>query len=228
MKFARENNFLEPLARWPRHGWALLRIDHELTEIVKKCWQTNFKQIRWTHPRDSKMGKSAHVRTSVEPHLNLTLLSLFCGFVHAVKRIIRTFIVHGSGVGSKIGSKFKFIPLRIWNVACSCDWWKIPRPCSSTLGQVERFSGTDPLSLFHSFHGIWRPPCSCSTCSTYSGDPLLPVPLDPLVPTWPTCAIWLYHLNLCQLSFLRFFFGFLNVIPFLEKLFGLKFFFKIP
>ena len=43
------------------------------------------------------------------------------------------------------------------------------RPCSSTLGQVERFSVTDPLSLFHLFHGIWRPPCSCSTCSTYSG-----------------------------------------------------------
>ena len=78
MKFARENNFLEPLARWPRHCWALLRIDHELTEIAKKCWQTNFKQIRRTHPRGSKMGKSAHVRTSVEPHSNLKLVSLFC------------------------------------------------------------------------------------------------------------------------------------------------------
>jgi len=96
------------------------------------------------------------------------------------------------------------------------------------LGQMESFSGIHPLSLFHLFHGIWRPPCFCSTCSTYSGDPLLPVPLDPLVPTWPTCAIWLYHLNFCQLSFLRFFFGFLNVIPFLEKLFWLKIFFKIP
>jgi len=28
-------------------------------------------------PRGSKMGKSAHVRTSVEPHSNLKLVSLF-------------------------------------------------------------------------------------------------------------------------------------------------------
>ena len=96
---------------------------------------------------------------------------------------------------------------------------KISRPCSSTLGQVERFR--------------WKDHCPCSTCSTESedplvlvprvprrsGDPLLPVPLVPLVPTCAICAIWLYYLNLCQLSFLRFFFGFLNVIPFLEKLF---------
>ena len=39
----------------------------------------------------------------------------------------------------------------------------------------------------------------------------------------PTCAIWLHHLNLCQLFFLRFFLGFLNVIPSLEKSFDWKF-----
>ena len=106
------------------------------------------------------------------------------------------------------------------------------------------------------FHGLvvihchwvkWRgsagqTPCPCSTCSTESEDPLalvplvprssrdslLPVPLVPLVPTCAICAFWLYHLNLCQLSFLKFFFRFLNVIPFLEKLFWLKIFFKIP
>jgi len=64
-------------------------------------------------------------------------------------------------------------------------------------------------------------------------DPLLLVPLFPrrcedllllglIVPRTPTCAN-LCHLVvplvLCQLSFLRFFFGFLNVIPFFEKLF---------
>ena len=49
-----------------------------------------------------------------------------------------------------------------------------------------------------------------------SGDPLLPVPLVPLV---PTCANLMYHWNLCQLSILRFFVGFPNVIPFFEKLF---------
>ena len=77
MKFARENNFLESLARWLRHCWALLRINHEITKIAKKYWQTNFKQIRRTHPRGSKMGKSSHVRTSVKPHSNLKLVSLF-------------------------------------------------------------------------------------------------------------------------------------------------------
>jgi len=30
--------------------------------------------------------------------------------------------------------------------------WKNPRPGSSTLGQVERFSWTDPLFLTHFFH----------------------------------------------------------------------------
>jgi len=34
-------------------------------------------QLRRTHPRGSKMGKSAHVRTPVEPHSNLKLVSLY-------------------------------------------------------------------------------------------------------------------------------------------------------
>ena len=101
------------------------------------------------------------------------------------------------------------------------------RPCSSTLGQVERFSWTDPLSLFHLFHVDLKTPLFLFY--------LFHVDLETrfylfhlfhMCHLVPTCAIWLYHWNLCQLSFLRFFFGFLNVIPFLEKLFRLKIFFS--
>jgi len=41
-----------------------------------------------------------------------------------------------------------------------CAISNIPRPCSSTLGQVERFSWTDPLSLFHLFHDDLKTPFS--------------------------------------------------------------------
>ena len=105
----------------------------------------------------------------------------------------------------------------------------------------------------HLFHGLvvphwvkWRGSagqthCPCSTCSTESedplvlvplvprssGDPLLPVPLVPLMPTCTNLCHLVEPLVLYQLSFLRFFCGFLNVIPFLEKLFWLKIFFII-
>jgi len=91
----------------------------------------------------------------------------------------------------------------------------ITRPCSSTLGQVERFCWTDPLSLFHLFHVDLKTPLFLFH--------LFHVDLEPVTRFYlfhlyhlcqlvPTCAIWLYHLNLCQLLFLRFFFGFKNVI----------------
>ena len=77
-------------------------------------------------------------------------------------------------------------------------------------------------------------PCPCSTCSTESEDPLVRVPLVPrssgdpllpvpLVPTCAICAIWLYHLNLCQLSFLRFFLGFSMWFHFWKNSFDWKF-----
>jgi len=52
-----------------------------------------------------------------------------------------------------------------------------------------------------------------------SGDPLLLVPLVPHTLTCANLCHLVVPLVLCQLSFLRFFFGFLNVDPFLEKLF---------
>ena len=61
---------------------------------------------------------------------------------------------------------------------------KCARPGSSTLGQVERFSWTDPLVLDplvprRSEDSLVLDPLD----PRRSGDPLLPVPLDPLVPT---------------------------------------------
>jgi len=63
---------------------------------------------------------------------------------------------------------------------------KTPRPGSSTLGQVERFSWTDPLFLTHLFHVDLKTPLPKvldPLDPRRPGDPLLPVPLDPLVPT---------------------------------------------
>ena len=56
-------------------------------------------------------------------------------------------------------------------------WIKIVRPCSPTLEQVDRLSWTKTCPLFHPvppnlkiplFHQLRRPPCPCSTYSTYS------------------------------------------------------------
>ena len=108
----------------------------------------------------------------------------------------------------------------IFLLVCRRVCRNFPRPCSSTLGQVERFSWTDPLSLFHLFHVDLKTPLflfhlfhvDLETCFYLFH-------LFHLCQLVPTCAIWLHHLNLCQLFFLRFFLGFLNVIPSLEKSF---------
>jgi len=88
--------------------------------------------------------------------------------------------------------------------------WNFPRPGSSTLGQVERFSWTDPLFLTHLCHVDLKTPLFLTH--------LTHVDLE--------TRFYLFHLtHLCQLN--------VNVIPtvvipFLEKSFSFDFFFKIP
>jgi len=55
--------------------------------------------------------------------------------------------------------------------------------------------------------------------SRRSEDPLLLVPLVPRSPTCPNLSHLVVSLVLSQLSFLSYFFGFLNAIPFFEQLF---------
>ena len=95
----------------------------------------------------------------------------------------------------------------------------IPRPCRPTLAQVQRFSWTDPLSLFQLFHVDLKTPLFLFH--------LFHVDLETrfsffhlfhILQLVSTCAIWLYHLFFAN-SLFTIFFWFFNVIPFLEKLF---------
>jgi len=93
----------------------------------------------------------------------------------------------------------------------------IPRPCSPIWDKWNGSSGQTPCPCPTCPTKIWRPPSPCSTCPTKIWRPPSPCPTCPTTPTCPNLSHLVVPLVFCQLSFLRFFFGFLSVIPFLEK-----------
>jgi len=85
-------------------------------------------------------------------------------------------------------------------------WSSRTRPCRPTLEQVEMFSWTDPLSLFHLFHDDLKTPFSLfhlfhvdlkTRFSLYL--------LFHVLQLVPTCTIWLYHLFFANSRFSDFF-----------------------
>jgi len=101
---------------------------------------------------------------------------------------------------------------------------KIPRPSRPNLEQVEWFSWTDPLSLFHLFHVDLKTPFSLfhlfhvDLKTRFSFDHLFHV-----LQLVPTCAIWLYHLFFANSLFSDFFLGFSMSFNFSENSFDWKF-----
>jgi len=82
-------------------------------------------------------------------------------------------------------------------------------PCSPTLGQVEWFSWTDPLSLSHLSHEDLKTPFSLSHLSHVDlKTPFSLSHLSHVLQLVPTCPIWLYHLSFANSLFSDFFWGF--------------------
>ena len=110
----------------------------------------------------------------------------------------------------------------IWHYNMS----KCARPCS-LWDKWNVSSGQTPCPCPTCPMKIWRPPSPCSTCPTKIWRPPFPCPTCPTTPTYPNLSHLVVTLVLCQLSFLRFFFWFLSVIPFSKNTFEWKVFFKV-
>jgi len=121
----------------------------------------------------------------------------------------------GSLIVDKISSQFcgRFDRRQLWN---------FPRPCSPVWDKWNVSSGQTPCPCPTCPTKIWGPPSPCSTCPTKIWRPPSPCSTCPTTPTCPNLSHLVVPLVLCQVSSLRFFFGFLSVIPFFEKHFWMK------
>ena len=108
--------------------------------------------------------------------------------------------------------RFKKIPyfsLRTGPTGLQRKIRNLPRPCSSTLGQVGQVDWTDPLSLSHLSHEDLKTPFSLSHLSHVDlKTPFSLSHLSHVLQLVPNCPIWLYYLSFANSVFSDFFLGF--------------------
>ena len=97
------------LSAFADRSWAHRNCQEMLTNKLQADQKNTSKRLE-----NGKISSRANLsRTSFEPQTGILILQSSNN-------------PRNSGAGSKTGSKFAFIPWRIWNVACSCHSWKIP------------------------------------------------------------------------------------------------------
>ena len=97
------------LSTFADRSWAHRNCQEMLTNKLQADQKNTSKRLE-----NGKISSRANLsRTSFEPQTGILILQSSNN-------------PRNSGAGSKTGSKFAFIPWRIWNVACSCHSWKIP------------------------------------------------------------------------------------------------------
>jgi len=125
------------LSAFADRSWAHRNCQEMLTNKLQADQKNTSKRLE-----NGKISSRANLsRTSFEPQTGILISKrLENGKISSRANLSRTSFEpqtgililqssnnpRNSGAGSKTGSKFAFIPWRIWNVACSCHSWKIP------------------------------------------------------------------------------------------------------